>query len=550
MRAEDLTPVELRVRDAFSRGEKLDLRVGNPQEDRLENSERWGPERVVRGSALTWLLLDGAVAEPGHVPALRLDGARVDGSLELDYAEIPYRVTMDGCDFRDRVTLYSARTRQFSLKRCRLVRFYAANASVDGALKIHDSQLDGLLNLDGTHITGILNLDGSWLTNSDGPALTANRLQVDDDIRMGDGFTAKGEVILRGAHAGGDLDMRDRQPDMTDRQPQRAQLLNRGHVALLVSRMHVEGDVLCDEIKTVGEVDFSGARVDGAVRFRGAQLSNPGGRALHGYHLQVGTSLHLDRGFTAEGSIDLAGARVNGLITLCNAQIMAPDGVALAMPHTQAEEVDLRMVRPPQGLVDLRHAMLGIIRDESRSWPDELKLDGLRFNGFENPLTPRQRIRWLLRDQAGYTPQPFEQLALSYRSLGHDDEARTISLLKERLRRKTLPRHARTWGAIQDITVGYGYRPMRAGLWLLGLLALGSVVFTVQPPARTASAGTEVFNPVIFTLDRLLPIIGLGQGTAFTPTPGTQWIGYLLTGCGWILATTIVTGFTRSLNRR
>ncbi|MGW3107830.1 hypothetical protein [Streptomyces sp. NPDC001100] len=538
MRTEDLTQVELRVRDAFSRGERLDLRVGDTDEDRPANSGRWGAERTVRGAALTWLLLDGAVAEPGHVPALRLDGVRVDGSLELDYAEIPYRVTMDGCDFRGRVTLYSARTRQFSLKRCRLVRFYAANASVDGDLKVRHSQLDGLLNLDGTHITGILNLDGSQLSNSEGPALTANRLQVEDHIWMRSGFTAEGEVILRSTHVGGDLDMSG------------AQLLKPGGVALKASRMHVEGDMVCDRIKTVGEVDIPGARVDGVVRFWNAQLRNPERRALHGYHLQVGTSLHLNSGFTAEGSIDLAGARINGRITLRDARITAPGRVALAMPHAQAEEVDLRMGEPPQGLVDLRHAMVGIIRDASQSWPDELKVDGLRYDRFEDPLPPRQRIRWLLRDRSGYTPQPFEQLALAYHSLGHEDEARTISLLKERLRRGTLPRHARVWGTIQDITVGYGYRPMRAGLWLIGLLALGSVVFTVQRPIRTAPDSTEVFNPVIFTLDHLLPVIGLGQAAAFTPTPGTQWIGYFLTGCGWILATTIVTGVTRSLNRR
>ncbi|MGW7070061.1 hypothetical protein ACWGII_36035 [Streptomyces sp. NPDC054855] len=537
MRTEDLTQVELRVRDAFSRGERLDLRVGDPDEDRLANSGHWGAERTVRGAALTWLLLDGAIAEPGHVPALRLDGARVDGSLELDYAEIPYRVTMDGCDFRGRVTLYSARTRQFSLKRCRLVRFYAANATVDGDLKVRHSQLDGLLNLNGTHITGILNLDRSQLSNSEGPALTANRLQVEDHIWMR-GFTAGGEVILRSAHVGGDLDMSG------------AQLLKPEGVALRASRMHVEGDMVCDRIKTVGEVDIPGVRVDGVVRFWNAQLRNPDRRALHGYHLQVGTSLHLNSGFTAEGSIDLAGARINGRITLRGARIMAPGRVALAMPHAQAEEVDLRMGERPQGLLDLRHAMVGIIRDASESWPDELKVDGLRYDQFEDPLPPRQRIQWLLRDRSGYTPQPFEQLALAYRSLGHDDEARTVSLLKERLRRRTLPRHARIWGTIQDITVGYGYRPMRAGLWLIGLLALGSVVFTVQRPIRTAPDSTEVFTPVIFTLDHLLPVIGLGQATAFTPTPGTQWISYFLTGCGWILATTIVIGVTRSLNRR
>ncbi|WP_416963999.1 hypothetical protein [Streptomyces sp. Agncl-13] len=538
MRAEDLTPVERRVRDAFSRGEKLDLRVGDPADDEPANSDSWGPERVVRGAALTWLLLDGAVAEPGHVPALRLDGARIDGSLELDYAEIPYRVTMDGCDFRGRVTLYSARTRQFSLKRCRLVRFYAANASVDGNLRVHHCRLDGLLKLDGTHITGTLDLDGTRLTNADGPALTADRVQVDDHMWMRHGFTAEGGVILRGAHVGGDIDLRD------------ARLSNPAGVALEAARMSVGCDILCDRMESVGEVDLPGSRVGGIVRFWGARLHNPGRKAIYGNFLEVGTSLHLNNGFTAEGTIELAGVRVTGRISFLNALLMAPDSAALVLGHAQAGEMDLRMARRPQGLVDLRHAVLGSILDAEQSWPEELKLDGLRYDRFETPLPPRQRARWLLRDSSGYAPQPFEQLALAYRTLGHEDDARTVSLLKERRRRTALPWYARIWGAVQDITVGYGYRPMRAGLWLLALLALGSAVFAVRQPTRTAATGTEVFNPVIFTLDHLLPVIGLGQGTAFTPTPDTQWIGHLLTASGWILATTILTGVTRSLNRR
>jgi hypothetical protein len=533
VRAEDLTPAERRVWDAFSRGERLELGVDDPA-----NSDAWGPERVVRGAALALLLLNGGVAEPGHVPALRLDGARIEGSVELDYAEIPYRVTMEGCDFRGRVTLYSARTRQFSLKGCRLVRLYAANASVDGNLRLRDSQLNGLFKLDGAQITGDLDLDGTRLTNSDGPALAANRVQVADHVRMRDGFTAEGEVILAGAHVGGDIDMCG------------ARLSNPGGVALAASRMRVEGDVLCDRIDTLGEVELPGSRVDGVVRFRGAKLRNPGGRALHAYHLEVGTSLHLNSGFTAEGSVELAGVRINGKVTLRDARLIAPDSVALTMSQAQAEEVDLRMTQPPQGLVDLRHATLGVIRDTWQSWPDELRLDGLRYDRFETPLSPRERVPWLLRDSSGYAAQPFEELALAYRSLGHEDEARTVSLIKERVRRKALPWYARSWGVVQDITVGYGYRPMRAGLWLLGLLVLGSAVFTVSRPIRTVSGSAEVFNPVVFTLDRLLPVIGLGQGKAFTPTPGTQWFDYLLTGCGWILATTIVTGVTRSLNRR
>ncbi|WP_406840934.1 hypothetical protein ACICHK_40255 [Streptomyces sp. AHU1] len=50
MREEDLTPVERRVWDAFSRGEKLDLCVSDPVDDDPANSDGWGPS--VRSGAL------------------------------------------------------------------------------------------------------------------------------------------------------------------------------------------------------------------------------------------------------------------------------------------------------------------------------------------------------------------------------------------------------------------------------------------------------------------------------------------------------------------
>jgi hypothetical protein len=54
---------------------------------------------------------------------------------------------------------------------------------------------------------------------------------------------------------------------------------------------------------------------------------------------------------------------------------------------------------------------------------------------------------------------------------------------------------------------------------------------------------------VVYTLDLLLPIIDLGQERAFQPTGAQQWLGYLLIVAGWLLATTIAAGLTRSLRR-
>lgn len=537
MQERDLTAVERRVQVAFARGERVDLRVGDHAHDDPANSANWGPQRAIRAEAITSLLPSGKAAEPGHVAALRVAGLRIEGRLDLDYAQIFQGLLFNACDFPDGVGLYDTRTRHLSFHDCRLSQFSAANAVVDGNLRISGSTTTGVLALDGAHITGFLSLDGARLANSDGPALAANRIQVDDHIWMREGFAAEGEVVLRAARIGGDLDLRD------------ARLANPGGNALSASRMRVDGDVLCQGLRAAGQVRVGGSSIAGHAYFDRAHLSNPGDVALAAYHLQVGASLYLDDGFTTEGAVDLAQARIGGRLSLRGARLDGAGQYALSLGQAQANELDLRTAQPPEGLVEASHAVVGILDDDLATWPAQLRLDGLRYDRIQTPLPARQRVPWLLRDEAAYVPQPFEQLAASYRAMGQEDQARTVLLVKEQLRHRTLPWYAQIWGAIQDAAVGYGYRPLRAGLWLLGLLLAGSLVFSVRRPARVPSANAGAFNPVIFTLDHLLPVINFGQGAAFTPTADTQWVGYGLTAAGWILATTIATGVTRSVNR-
>ena len=97
---------------------------------------------------------------------------------------------------------------------------------------------------------------------------------------------------------------------------------------------------------------------------------------------------------------------------------------------------------------------------------------------------------------------------------------------------------ARGWSRLQDLTVGYGYQPWRAALWLALLLAVGSIVFHISPPAALQPSAAPHFNPVIYTLDLLLPVVNLGK-YAFNPAGAEQWFSYALIAAGWLFATTI-----------
>ncbi len=117
-----------------------------------------------------------------------------------------------------------------------------------------------------------------------------------------------------------------------------------------------------------------------------------------------------------------------------------------------------------------------------RAGQASLSVDGLSYDALEPQLPARRRLEWLARDPDGHTPLPYEQLAAHYTAIGQPGEARRVMYASERILRRAKAPLSRAWGLLQDVTIGYGYRPWRAVAWLVLLLAAGSVTFAVHPP--------------------------------------------------------------------
>jgi len=252
----------------------------------------------------------------------------------------------------------------------------------------------------------------------------------------------------------------------------------------------------------------------------------------------------------AVAGLRLAGARISP----------DSDGPSLVASLTQAVDFDLTLARPPAGVVDLRGTQVSHLHDNEHSWPDVVELDGFVYGSVKEEVAGERReavgrrdsvahrVAWVRRSP-GYSPQAYEQLASWYRKAGHDD-ARRVLLAKQRHRRRTLRPAARVWGHLLDVTVGYGYRPWLAGVWLLALTLLGTLAFGSGSPTAVKRGEGAPFQPLVHTLDFLVPIGGLGQRTAWYWTDdGLQWPAYLLIAFGWLLTTAVVAGVTRTLQK-
>ncbi|GHA97709.1 membrane-associated oxidoreductase [Streptomyces chryseus] len=501
MEITDLTPAEHRVWQAFAVDGGVDFRESDDEDPAA--GALWGPERTVRAEVLRALLLNGPTRD-GETAGLKLTGARVTGQLHLMYGTVDHAVRLRSCYFEQSPNLYGAQVRALVLSESVLPGLTAGTLRVDVVLRITCCRIAGPVRLAGAQVAGAFFLNGARLGT---PAAPGGPDAPDPSDE------ATGEPVLQLNHA------------------------------------VIGADVWAVGLHAHGEVRLNGATVGGQINLDDAELHASGGTALHAETLSVGTDLRAVR-LRAHGRVDLSGARVPRQLNFAYARLSNPGGQALRASSCVIGELWLREVPPIRGTVNLRRSQLDLLHVPPQAWPDQVRLDGLTYRSLAPHLPAEQRLPLLEREESGYLPHAYEQLTTAYRAVGDEAAARTVQLAKLRRHRRTLPRYARAWGHLQDTTVGYGFRPMRAAGWLLVLLLTGACAFALEHPRPLKPGEAPDFNPVFYTLDLLLPIIGFGQEGAFAPQGWYQWLSYLLIATGWVLVTTVAAGITRSLNRQ
>lgn len=513
---DELTSPERELWDAFPEGRRVDLRMGVPEDDRVTEGGRWGPGRTVRAAVIVALLLGANTAQPGVVACLRLAGARISGHLNLAGAQVAHALWLEDCWFEEGVDLFGASTQSIAIVGSRVPGVEAGLIRIEGRLDLRRSRLESgcaspfhrrvtALSLINAHVSGAVNLSGAEITAPQEWAVSAGGLVAEGGVYCVDGFVAHGEVRLMGA------------------------------------------------------------QLPGGLHMRGALLERPGQRGVAlALDNAVASTLDFSDGFIANGTVRLRGARISDNLTFEGAVLNGPPdghGPSLVALLMQAVDFDFTLARPPSGTVDLRGAQVSYLHDSDHSWPDVVELDGFVYGSIKVDEAGKRReavgrrdsvarrVAWIRRGP-GYNPQPYEQLASWYRKAGHDDDARRVLLAKQRHRRQTLLPAARVWGHLLDVTVGYGYRPWLAGVWLLALTLLGTLSFGTHSPTPVKQGEGAPFQPLVYTLDLLIPIGGLGQRTAWSwSNDSLQWLAYLLIAFGWVLTTAVIAGVTRALQK-
>jgi len=411
-------------------------------------------------------------------------------------------------------------------------------------------------------------LGGAHLSNPGRNAVNLDRTTIKGNLSARQ-LTARGTVRLQNAVVGGSVlfdgaTLTD--PYLVTERDQEANGGTKVRPSLDARSIQVGRDFHCQvsrgiPFSAVAGVRLRGAEVRKSVSFRGAHLES-GGRlfALNLAGLRS-TELVVSFDVTPNGAVQLARTRVAALYD--NRQLWAATG-GISLDYFEYGTVALEQESRQPGPVTGRRPGGRISRALYR-WrfgvPGDVqqRVEWLRagLSAFPTELPPgsdtrRRWRRWLGRTDGhtGYTPQPYEQLAATYRADGNDREARYVLLENQRHRRKTLTLPGRLFGTLLDVTVGYGYRTWLALVWLAGLWAIGYGYMRGLNPMPIDENLDGHWSPGLFALDLLLPIIGFEQEGVWSMVGSARWVAAGLEMAGWLLATAVLAGLTRVLQRR
>ncbi|MFN8830493.1 MAG: hypothetical protein ACK50Q_11530 [Labrys sp. (in: a-proteobacteria)] len=513
--------------------------------------------RAVRAELLRFLLLGGEEGARPHEKGIRVRGAYVIGILDLEGCRIPRDIGLRDCRFEHTPVLQSAIIDNLFLDGSVVPGLKADRLEARGTVSIQDAAIAGSISLNGARLGGNLDCDRSVIAASGVMAIQAEDIEARGILLRS--AEVRGRVRFSGARLTADLDCVN------------LHIQNAGDIAIDAGAIETRGSVVLRGAEIKGDVRLVSARIDGDLDAADVTISSKDRFALQLNNAVVRGAFFLKGRARIEGALDLRGATLG---TIQDAAECWPG------------KGDLLLNRC------LYQAFIGGPADTASR---------LRWLALQTPE------RW----GEDFWPQPYEQLATVFREMGHDEEARAVLIARERLQRRArreretnpvLRALLKVSDVVLAVTVLYGRQPLLAFAWLLLFWLIGVGVFhaalenaALKPNSAVVLRSTEwilcgvpktetrflvavrqdlqglaepgqaqldcflarpeadsypAFNPWMYSLETLFPVLEIDQKTFWRPDPSKPGGGlalfffYFQSTVGWILSLLAVAGFS------
>ncbi len=518
-----LKPAEQILLDAALRGKPCFFAPARP--------DAATPDNEVRADFLRFLALGGEHRKAVHESGLKIQGAFVDGAVNLDGATKVRPLWIQDCTVTGEFSFSDAETKVMSLDRTAVSGIRGDGVLIDGSLLLRETLIDGSLQLFGAEIAGTLSCSGCsiagkpWRTQR--LAADLETVTIGGNVEFRNGFRANGLILLDNSEIGGTLDCTGGSffAGFGETRSERASRWDPAvRRTLKAHRLNLKGSLYLRDCGCDGELSFSGAQIGGDIDCRNGQFHSAGGSdstALRLTRVEAGGNIYFSAGFEAKDKVQLNGALVRGNIDCRGGMFSVPHVLShdAAAPGEAFSEdslsfvnarVDGALIIAPfegngepaavfNGSLDLKSAHIHVLADHPDAWPKQthsnglrnvIHLDGFTYDRFAGnaPVEASVRKTWLKRQPPAhmgrdFKPQPFEQLIKVLKDMGHPEEARRLAIERQGfLIRRLLAKWrsgplgpfralgALIWAATAGLLIGHGYRPLRV---LFIMIAVG-----------------------------------------------------------------------------
>jgi hypothetical protein len=482
----------------ISNAEKGVLELSAVTGEHIATSSRDRPD--VRAAFLRWLLTDKQAFAQIAPLGLQVENVTIPTVLDLDSCNVPFPLQFRYCTFRNDLSLQYAKLPSLVLSHC----------TTQGMVLLNGAQIDNDFDCSCTHLLPVC--------NPSQPRVAPPPCDYPQPLSRGIGLDC---------------------------------------LALNAEGARTGGSFILENVQSVGSIQLSGIQIGAHLDCRGATL-NARGEALAAEAARITINVGLNQGFSCTGIIRFTNAQIGGDLNCSGGKISK---LQCDRMRISGDIVWSGVRRVDTTELDLYGATVARLHDDRSSWPRDgkLHLDGFVYQDLVlhreppspemiaqyklvepvTPLSARDRVDWLKLQPKGEIDrkQPWMQLALVLEANGNSNEARWVKYQFNRLQAQKT--------RIAFLTYPYDRleeQPLWVLIFILLLWLFGSVVFwrakrmgAMIPKGRNAETGKcrdaeaeegsdqiVPFNPAMYTLENVLPVVKLGQDDVWMPNPRSE----------------------------
>ncbi|HEX4128859.1 MAG TPA: hypothetical protein VHZ24_02365 [Pirellulales bacterium] len=290
-----LTDGEQRFFRAVVDGRFPDYSSPTAAENDPADAANWSAKRVLSAEKIAWLATDLEASRFVTHRGIGIKGARIEGRLDLQAANIVFALYFDRCVLASGLNLLGAEIHALNLSGSHVGRITADGMKVEGGVFLRAGfKSTGHVRLLGAHIGGNLDCEAGHFANPGGEALAIDGAQIAGSVLLNRRFVADGQVRLLGAEIGGNLSC------------DAGVFINVGKEALLADRLKVDGNVfLSDGFQPRGRVALPSAIIHGFVVWQ--NVAGPENTTLDLRSAKIGTLWIGRESWPAQGHLLLHG---------------------------------------------------------------------------------------------------------------------------------------------------------------------------------------------------------------------------------------------------